>query len=205
MGDGAAVDRRVRRTKLAIRTALVALIEEQGFEAVSVSDIASRANINRGTFYLHYQDKFELLEKTVDGVIADLEQIFWRAKSLSFADFIRTDQPVPITVEIFEYIKANEALMRVVFGLAEGVAFQTKLRAMVENTIKLGFLAGLQIEHFRVPREYLLSYLLHAHLGVAQTWLNTGCKEPPREMARILSRLTLDGPVRTAGFDSSGS
>ncbi len=47
------MDRRIARTKTAIREALVALIEEKGFDAILVSDIAERANINRGTFYLH--------------------------------------------------------------------------------------------------------------------------------------------------------
>jgi len=52
-------DRRIARTKAAIREALVALIEEKGFDALTVKDIATRANINRGTFYLHYKDKFD--------------------------------------------------------------------------------------------------------------------------------------------------
>lgn len=201
MSAGSVVDRRVTRTKIAIRAALVALIEEKGFDDVSVSDIASRADINRGTFYLHYKDKFDLLEKTVDDVITDLERIFLRAKSLSFADFIDMTEPLPIAIEIFTYIKENEALIRVVLGLAEDVAFQMKLRAMVEKNLKLGFLGGLQTENFHVPREYLISYLLHAHVGVAQSWLNSGCKEPAHEMARILSQLSLYGPIRATGFE----
>ena len=201
MGEELSVDRRITRTRISIRNALVALIEEKGFENLSVSDIASKADINRGTFYLHYKDKFELLEQTVDDVVQELEKIFSKARSLRFADFISTDEPLPILVEIFEYVKENEALTRVIFGLRGGLAFEAKVRNMVENNLKLGFLSNIKAENFLVPREYLISYILHAHFGVIQSWLENGCTETPQAMARILSRLSLDGPIRATGFD----
>ena len=83
--------------------------------------------------------------------------------------------------------------MRVIFGLGGGITFQGKFRKAVEDTLKLGFLGGLTQENFLVPRQYLISYILHAHFGVIESWLETGCKESPQEMACILSRLTLDG------------
>ncbi len=57
------LDLRVVRTKTAIRNAFVELIEEKGFDAITVKDITTKANINRGTFYAHYQDKFDLMTK----------------------------------------------------------------------------------------------------------------------------------------------
>jgi AcrR family transcriptional regulator len=195
------IDRRITRTRIAIRDALVFLIEKKGFDNLSVSEIASRANINRGTFYLHYRDKFELLEQTLNDVIEDVKKIFAGSKSLIFADFMDQDRPLPITVEIFEYLKENEALMRVVFGLGGGITFQGKFSKAVEDTLKLGFLGGLKQDNFLVPRQYLISYILHAHFGVIESWLETGCNESPQEMARILSRLTLNGPIRATGFE----
>jgi AcrR family transcriptional regulator len=81
------IDRRIVRTKVAIREALVSLVEEKGFEALSVSDLTRRADINRGTFYLHYQDKFDLLEQTETEIIRDFEAIILQANDLNFADF----------------------------------------------------------------------------------------------------------------------
>lgn len=57
------MDLRVVRTKALIIDALTELIDEKGFEAITVNDITTRANINRGTFYLHYQDKYDLMDK----------------------------------------------------------------------------------------------------------------------------------------------
>src|SRR5260370_10717090 len=55
------VDLRVRRTHANLREALIDLIEEKGFDAVTVGDIAERAMVNRTTFYRHYQDKYALV------------------------------------------------------------------------------------------------------------------------------------------------
>jgi AcrR family transcriptional regulator len=193
-------DRRILRTKVAIRAALVALIEEKGFDALSVSDITTRADINRGTFYLHYKDKFDLLEQTEMEIIQDIEKIILQANALNFADFNSVDKPLPVGVALFEYFKENAALMHAVLGLKGGVAFQMQLRKIVEENLKLGFLAGMKAENFLVPSEYLISYILSAHFGVIQIWLQKGCIESPKEMAIILSKLSWNGPIRNTGF-----
>src|SRR5690606_22537701 len=59
-----AEDRRVRRTRQALLQALIELTTEQGYEHVTVQGIAERANVGRTTFYAHFRDKEELLEKS---------------------------------------------------------------------------------------------------------------------------------------------
>src|SRR5574338_1030565 len=54
-------DRRIQRTRQSLRTALLALIKEKGYDAISIEDITERANVGRATFYLHYKDKEDLL------------------------------------------------------------------------------------------------------------------------------------------------
>ncbi|MBB6735651.1 TetR/AcrR family transcriptional regulator [Cohnella zeiphila] len=58
-------DRRVRRTRQLLRDGFVDAMREKGFAAVSVQDIADRANVHRGTFYIHYADKYMLLDEVV--------------------------------------------------------------------------------------------------------------------------------------------
>lgn len=57
------VDLRIQRTQKSIKQAFFDLIEEEGFDHISVKDITARAMISRNTFYLHYSDKFDLLNK----------------------------------------------------------------------------------------------------------------------------------------------
>src|SRR5579859_5502073 len=72
------IDLRVRRTQANLREALIDLIEEKGFDAVTVGDIAERAMVNRSTFYRHYPDKYavvtSIFEDAVDQVISELGQ-----------------------------------------------------------------------------------------------------------------------------------
>ena len=56
-------DLRIKRTQRAIKDAFYSLVEEKGFEHITVKDITERAMISRNTFYLHYEDKYDLLNK----------------------------------------------------------------------------------------------------------------------------------------------
>src|SRR5699024_4054285 len=73
--ERACVDRRITKSKRALRTALIDLMEERGFDAVSVNDLCARADLNRGTFYNHFRDKEDLLAALEDEVMADLGRI----------------------------------------------------------------------------------------------------------------------------------
>ncbi len=59
------MDRRVRRTRENLKKALIDLIHEKDFESITILDLSERADVNRGTFYHHYFDKIDLLEKII--------------------------------------------------------------------------------------------------------------------------------------------
>ena len=65
-------DRRVLRTKQQIRQALIELLAEKGEANIAVRELAQRANINRGTFYIHYRDIHDLVGQLMDEAIEDL-------------------------------------------------------------------------------------------------------------------------------------
>jgi AcrR family transcriptional regulator len=200
LSENQVIDRRIARTRLAIRDALVTLIKAKGSDALTVSDIVLQANLNRGTFYLHYKDKFDLLEQTETEILNEIQSIFLGANSIDAGDFNGTDQLQKVIILLLEYVKEHAGLMHAILCLQGDYSFLTRMRSMAEQNLKLGVLSGLKVENFLVPREYLLSYVLHAHLGVLQSWLASGCQESPQEMASILFRLSFDGPMRAAGF-----
>ncbi|MGW0708139.1 TetR/AcrR family transcriptional regulator [Streptomyces sp. NPDC002643] len=65
-------DRRVRRTRAALQRALIDLVEERDLAHISVADVVERADVNRSTFYAHYQDVHELAEAACTSMIDDL-------------------------------------------------------------------------------------------------------------------------------------
>lgn len=66
------LDLRIKRTQKAIKESFFSLVEEKGFEHISVKDITDKAMISRNTFYLHYEDKYDLLNKICDDLMRKL-------------------------------------------------------------------------------------------------------------------------------------
>lgn len=194
-------DRRIVRTRLVIRDALTGLIEEKGFEAVSVKDITTRANINRGTFYLHYRDKFDLLEQSEAEVIEGIIAIITKATSEDLETYRETGISVSLIVTVFEYIEEHAAFLKAILGPKGDVSFQSQLKAMFrKNLLEKNLSPLIRKENLQVPAEYFLSYVSSAHLGIIQQWLMSGRQETPAEMGRILSLLTFRGPFFAAGI-----
>src|SRR5260370_17274595 len=94
---------RVRRTQKLLREALIELIEERGFEALTVGELTSRALVSRAAFYRNYQDKYDLVE-----------QIFEEAMSalLNAVGEIGPEHPPEMCVTFFEHIAASKPLYR---------------------------------------------------------------------------------------------
>ncbi|HTK10098.1 MAG TPA: TetR/AcrR family transcriptional regulator [Ktedonobacteraceae bacterium] len=72
-GHDTPVDRRIQRTRQLLREALFELIIERGYEKIAIADITERANIGRTTFYLHYQEKEELLKASLKTLMRELQ------------------------------------------------------------------------------------------------------------------------------------
>lgn len=91
--------------------------------------------------------------------------------------------------------------MRAVLGPKGDLSFQKKLKDfMSEHVLENNQNKLVKEENLLVPIEYLSSYVASAHIGVIQQWLNSGRKESPHEMARILSTITVNGPLFAAGI-----
>mgnify|MGYP001940840092 FL=1 len=78
-------DRRIRRTKSAIKEAFIDLLNEKEIEKITIQDITKRADINRGTFYLHFEDKYLLLDEMENECIAEISNVteFYNVLGLS--------------------------------------------------------------------------------------------------------------------------
>ncbi|MGE7111937.1 TetR/AcrR family transcriptional regulator [Lysinibacillus sp. NPDC047702] len=196
-------DLRVIRTIEAIKDALVELIEEKGFDSITVKDITSKAKINRGTFYAHYQDKYDLMNRYQEEIMLGMSNIAKQNIYNLIADLHTngtTLKPFEIAILIFEFLEQNKRFMKAVLGPNGDLSFQTKLKNFMWKTLFESEESPLKQENILVPREYLVSYIASAHIGVVQQWLLSDRKETPQEMARILSTITLNGPFFAAGL-----
>jgi AcrR family transcriptional regulator len=118
---------RVRRMQKLLREALIELIEERGFEALTIGEITERAMVSRAAFYRNYQDKYDLVE-----------QIFEEAMSalLGAVGELGREHPAEIWVTFFQHIAQYERLYRALLGRKGSTWFVRKMRARLSDLIK---------------------------------------------------------------------
>ncbi|GIO29325.1 MULTISPECIES: TetR/AcrR family transcriptional regulator [Paenibacillus] len=195
------LDRRVVRTKTVIRDALTELIEEKGFEALTVKDITTRANINRGTFYLHYRDKYDLLEQSEQELIEGMVAIIRTIRPFNLDELMARNEPVPQIVELIEYMNGQAEFLKTILGPKGDPAFHSLVRSMMSKYLfEQNIVPLIKKENTLVPTEYLIAYISSAHLGIIQEWLMNGRKETPCELALIMTKLSMKGPLYAAGI-----
>jgi AcrR family transcriptional regulator len=118
---------RIRRTKILLREALIDLIEEQGFDAITIGALTERAMVSRAAFYRNYQDKYDLVE-----------QIFEEALSTLFEAIneLGREHPAEVWVWFFEHIAQYNRLYRALLGKKGSPWFAQKMRARLLELIK---------------------------------------------------------------------
>ena len=174
---------RVRRMQKLLREALLELIEERGFDALTVSEIIQRAMVSRTAFYRHYQDKYNLVEQIFEDAMNIL---------LSAVGNFGPERPPRQWVNLFEHVAEYERLYRVLLGGKGSPWFVMKMRTRLSELVK---------EHAYVPQKqpiaerrvfvngFLPTLLASLFVDAITWWLEQGRPYSPAEMARYCSRL----------------
>ena len=98
---------RVKRTKILLREALIALIEERGFDALTIGELTERAMVSRAAFYRNYQDKYDLVEQIFEETMSTLFE--------AIGEFGR-EHPLDVWIRFFEQIAQYDQLYRALLG-----------------------------------------------------------------------------------------
>ena len=169
----AAEDRRITRSKRALRDALVELIEERGLTNFSASDLCARADLNRGTLY-------------------NLENLQSCMQQLSLKDVLRyrvNKKPMPFLVKLFDYLREQGDFLHAIMGPKGDPSFGPRVRDAVCTEI----IQTILHERYRNDPspfvQYYVAFYASAYLGVITHWIETGMKESSQEMALVAMRL----------------
>ncbi len=118
---------RLRRTQKLLREALIELIEERGFEALTIGELTSRAMVSWAAFYRNYQDKYDLVEQIFEEAISAL---------LGAVGELGREHPPEIWVKFFEHIAQYERLYRALLGRKGSPWFVRKMRTSLSGLVK---------------------------------------------------------------------
>ncbi len=187
----AKTDRRVQRTQALLQDALLALIEEKGYAAVTVQDILDRANLGRSTFYMHYRDKDDLL---VSG-FEHLKSLFETSgpRPASFKDRSPSPDESP-TLAFFRHAAQQQRLYRAMVGKRGGDVVQKYLYQYVSDLmtshLEQRFPRG---GNRAVPHEVMVHYFVSSFLALLTWWLDHEMPYSADEMDAIFNALTIPG------------
>lgn len=181
---------KVAKTKKLIKETLLDLIEEKGFEAISVRDITLKAGLNRGTFYLHYRDKYDLMEKSQNEILEGLQDrlIFIRPKEMN--EFYSNDMVYPPILNVYHYLKENQRFIKILISTKGDPAFPKKMKEHIKETIYEKLVDLLEEEYMiDIPHEYTTAFISSAFFGLMEQWLEKEEPITPEEMAIMHMKL----------------
>lgn len=181
-------DRRKQRTRALLREALIALILEKGYDAVTVQDITDRANLGRATFYLHYPGgKDELLLSMMEDIQSLVAQ---QSGPISKDDF--TVQGQPSSTFAFKYAEENADFFRAVLG--GGMANNlTRYRRSSAAQVQAQIEPALANDDPEIPIEIIANFVTGALNTLIIWWLENDRPYSAEEMARIFHQLLMTG------------
>ena len=182
-----APDRRIRKTKHAIKETLIALLKEKPVREISVIELSDRADINRGTFYLHYKDIFDLLEQIEQEFFDELKEIM---NSYTIQDL--NGSPLPLLEGIFHLLEENVSLCIVLLSPNGSLSFINQLKDMIRE-ICFDHWSYLFHKDKNAVFEYYYSYMLSGCIGLIETWLLNENRESPDEIALLVQDMVLRG------------
>jgi AcrR family transcriptional regulator len=172
------MDRRIEKTRQLIMNAFIGLLAEKGFEKMTINDIAERANINRGTVYLHYTDKFDVLDKCVEMHVERL---------LNHCDNSDTNLNPGAFQSIFEYVEKNFATYHLLMSNKGVGFFRDRLYAAIAQTVTE--VVCIRPANNAFSNGVTVHFLTSGFIGAVEWWINNSMPCSVREITEQLMSL----------------
>lgn len=168
---------------------MLSLIEEKGFEALSVQKIVDRANVGRATFYAHFDNKEDLLASGFDGLRASLRE----CQREALASKSRTDERVfAFSHKVFVHANEYREVFQAMVGKQSGAVVQQLLHKIVLDLIRDEVKAiASRRDASSVPLEALARFMAGALLGLLMWWLNAATRLSAEDVNGIFRRLAI--------------
>lgn len=177
-------DRRVKYTKMVLKESFIKLLEKKDISQISIKEICEDADINRATFYAHYSDQYDLIRKIENELLDNIN-----AHLTELDQIINNMNAVLLAEKIFEYIKENARLCKLLLSERGDFDFQKQVMMLVYDKIIFELTDNNKIT--KEDAEYVYSFTITGCVGIVQKWLNEDMKKSPRFMAEMVVSLTV--------------
>jgi AcrR family transcriptional regulator len=200
--SNANADRRILRSRQLIVDAFLSLLQDMEYDKINIRDIADRANVNRSTFYAHFVDKDDFLNRIVEEKLTEIAELTERSGGGPLELRPDFNEPDPFYVELFEHLARNETFYRVMLVKMPPSLFQAKMQETIRDCF-FRRISGIGMDRkLQVPLDILLDYMSGAAQGIIVKWLGEKIVYSPHYMALQLTRLSILGIYEAAGVRS---
>ena len=195
------IDLRVKRTHKMIIEAFIRLVEEKGYDNVTVQDIADEAMINRATFYAHFKDKQDLYEQIFEMAInaftsvLDLEQ-------LVHGNRIKVKQIIAALTNIYKNIQERKAFFLTIMDGSSNELLRKKLEELLYNKYANIF-NRLKIteNELEVPIDFIIEYMTSIFIGSLHLWITSDTNMSAEQLAALVVKLVGNGHLTVLGIE----
>lgn len=181
-------DHRSRVTRMLIRRAFTQLLGSMPPERISVKLLCEQAGINRGTFYAHYDDVYDLLGQLEEEMLEDLRRALAPLMPMGEAP----DDLAAVTAAVFQCLKDNSDLCTVTLGDYGDKAFLNRLLSLGRSAC-MSVYSRCFSQATPQQLEYYYAFASSGCIGLLRKWMEEGMSTPAGEMARMAERLMRTG------------
>lgn len=180
-------DRRVRKTKKLLKDSFIELMYEKKVKDITVKDITERADLNRGTFYLHYLDIYDLLNSIEDEAIENVEHMLHY-----FNQSYQQQTTYQLLEQLFTYVYDNQQIFQILLHNQSEGMFLSKIQRLIK-TLGLETLKTVCNDSQSEYYSFFLSFASSGVLGVIGYWFETGLQQSPQEIAFLIDGIISQG------------
>ena len=192
------------QTKQALVRSLIAVGRKKTLAKVSVADLTRASGISRGTFYLHYLDKDDLVAKTEAALLKELTDCLDFGMDTSMEpSTLATGQRSPLMVNMVHLINQQRDLCQFLLSPAGDPSFLGRIAKLLRDKI-LGHLAELKGEaHFihDIPDPYVSQIIVYGIIDIIQLWLNETNPRSEAEIVDILMKTRFLSPYQLLALE----
>ncbi|MBZ1513539.1 TetR/AcrR family transcriptional regulator [Leuconostoc mesenteroides] len=186
-------------TQQRIMDAFVKLVSEKGFNNLTVSNITRTAKLSRGTFYIYYLDKYDVLEKIETYLLTNMEKLMQINidKTISWLDDVDNNKlsaeldtysPYRSFIRSFDFLDKNRFTLKTLLSKNGDSQFVYKLRHLIDEQIDSHYKNIFKDGNEVIPSDYTHDLLISSLISIIGHWLQKDDPESPAEIAEILIR-----------------
>lgn len=176
------IDRRVQRTRELLRNALMQLVNEKGYDSVTIQDITERANLGRTTFYLHYESKDDLFLDHHAELEIDMPIAKWSQEAPN-------EESIAGLINYLERFANNRSMYMAVVHGKDGNIIMRGVQVQMCSNLKDSLEESFPNQDSTIPIDVLCNYIVGAQLSLIDWWMKNKTPHSAKELAHMIQRL----------------